>query len=165
MPTELTPEQYQALSTRGQNLKNRHIVLSADHYLGNDIQRVFKCEDGFGLNPEARGTAITGTWVYDGDLARISRFEIERFATEEEIEAAKELFARKQEQDTTPRPDDNEVVGWLVVSTISGRIHVVARTQQEAAEILDRARTADKTAELCLVDITREAYRKLRAFA
>lgn len=53
------------------------------------VSRMFKCEDGFGCSPNAWGTAIFGHFCIDGEKARVKGYDIERFATEEEIKQAK----------------------------------------------------------------------------
>jgi hypothetical protein len=75
----------EALSISGQSLVDR-IVLVNGHA---DPLRLFHCKGGFGCNPAAMGQAVFGTWLSDGKQERIDRYNVERFASDEEIEAGR----------------------------------------------------------------------------
>lgn len=48
-------------------------------------ERVFLAKDGFGCVPYTRGTAVMGVTPIDGAEFRMEGYDIERFATDEEI--------------------------------------------------------------------------------
>lgn len=58
-----------------------------------DPCKVFKCQGGFGCNPEAAGSAVFGTWIANGDADRIERGAIEGLATREDIKTAEDFAA------------------------------------------------------------------------
>lgn len=47
--------------------------------------RLFRVEGGFGTSPDTSGRAVFGVYLCDGEKARIDGYDIERFATEEEV--------------------------------------------------------------------------------
>jgi hypothetical protein len=47
----------------------------------------FRCEDGFGCFPHTSGTHISGVWLSDGEQGSIRGYDIDRYATEDEISA------------------------------------------------------------------------------
>lgn len=49
--------------------------------------RLFQARGGFGCQPETIGNAVIGTFLSDGEEARIEGFMVERFATPEEVES------------------------------------------------------------------------------
>lgn len=51
--------------------------------------RVFHAKGGFGCKPYLSGTGVFGQHLRDGDECRYERFQIERFATDEEVEATR----------------------------------------------------------------------------
>lgn len=55
--------------------------------------RAFRVDDGFGAKPYTAGQALLGEFLADGEQCRLEGWRVERFATDEEIEAAaKELI-------------------------------------------------------------------------
>ena len=73
------------------DLTNKYVVLDKKTYQGDILRRVFFCEDGFGTKPSTIGNAIFGYFVADGEKCRIEGYEIERLATDSEINDAKGL--------------------------------------------------------------------------
>jgi hypothetical protein len=79
------------MSIKGVDLKGKHVVIKADvlrpdyRDIGN---RIFLAKGGFGCSPTARGTAVFGTFVKDGNDDRMERYDIERLATDEEVQIA-----------------------------------------------------------------------------
>jgi hypothetical protein len=71
------------IPTTGQNLKGKLVVLSAEHYLGDEPARLFRCEDGFGCTPGLHGQAVFGVFMADGEKCRVERYEIEGVVAEE----------------------------------------------------------------------------------
>ena len=59
--------------------------------------RVFFMEGGFGLYSYTRGNAVIGFLLADGESFRAEKYQFERPATEQEIEAAWEFY--KQSED------------------------------------------------------------------
>lgn len=70
------------------DIEGRYVVIAEDR-MGEqyaDIKfRVFRAESGFGCRNFTIGTAVVGTTPYDNETFRIEGYEIERFATDEEI--------------------------------------------------------------------------------
>ena len=76
-------------------LASRYIILQSggrQGYKGNDIERVFYCESGFGCSSATSGNAIYGKFVFDGEECRIEGYEIERLATDKEVNQANILY-------------------------------------------------------------------------
>lgn len=63
-------------------LANKHVVLSPKFYKEPFI---FLCKGGFGCSPTSIGNCVVGTFIKDGEEARVERWQIYRLATEEEI--------------------------------------------------------------------------------
>lgn len=63
------------LPTRGEDLKDKTVLLSGMAYKGTWRDRLFHCESGFGCNPKASGTAVFGRFVCDGERTRVERYE------------------------------------------------------------------------------------------
>ena len=77
-----------------QEISGRYVVLKREYYKGDDpIERVFLCEGGFGCSDYTMGTAVIGIFVNDGSRHRVEGSEIERFATNEEVEEAKKRLS------------------------------------------------------------------------
>ena len=82
-----------------EDLTKKYVVLSRKYYKGdNPIERVFLCEGGFGCKSETMGYAVSGTFVFDGERIRAEGFEIERFATDDEVQEAKKEWLRRNPQ-------------------------------------------------------------------
>jgi hypothetical protein len=82
-----------------EDLTKKYVVLSKKYYKGdNSMERVFLCKGGFGCLPFTMGYAVAGTFVYDGTKTRVEGNEIERFATDEEVQEAMEEFRRRNPQ-------------------------------------------------------------------
>lgn len=47
----------------------------------------FRVEGGFGASPHTMGRALMGTFLSDGERARMEGYDVERLATEAEIAA------------------------------------------------------------------------------
>ena len=54
-------------------------------YASPPYYRLFRVEGGFGANPLTSGRAVFGVYLCDGEEAHIDGYDIERFATEEEV--------------------------------------------------------------------------------
>lgn len=70
------------IPTDGQDLEGKVVLLSAGSYVGDEKARLFRCEDGFGCKPYLRGQAVIGTFLADGEKARVARYEIEGIVDE-----------------------------------------------------------------------------------
>lgn len=85
-PKKVAPE----LSIIGKNLTDRWIVVKEEVIIPKyrDLRfRIARASGGFGCNPESMGRAVFCTYV-DGESVRWDRPDIERFATDTEVEAA-----------------------------------------------------------------------------
>lgn len=56
--------------------------------------RLFRAEGGFGLRPTTIGTALIGTFLADGEKARMEGYHIERLATADDCPECPECGAR-----------------------------------------------------------------------
>ena len=78
--------------TDKQDLHGKTVLLSSEFYRGSERQRLFRCEDGFGCSPFCHGQAVIGTFVSDGEKARVERWQIEGVV--EEVDTGPEETAR-----------------------------------------------------------------------
>ncbi len=79
-------------------LSGKYVVLRESSFneeddFSNPAKRVFLCGGGFGTSPLTQGTALQGQFVYDGENVRWHGYDVERLATDEEVEQAKGLFS------------------------------------------------------------------------
>ena len=77
-----------------EDLTGRAVVIDAAELkpeYADPVLRVFAVSGGFGAKSFTRGNAVYGAFVYDGEQCRMEGWMVERFATDEEIEAAKGL--------------------------------------------------------------------------
>jgi len=82
-----------------EDLTGKHVVLKRKYYKGDDpIERVFLCEGGFGCKSFTMGTAVIGVFIFDGCKSRVEGYEIERLATDGEVDIAKTKFFEKNPQ-------------------------------------------------------------------
>lgn len=63
----------------GIDLKGKTVLVRRDSFSPQyrDGDRRFKCAGGFGCSPTAIGTAVFGTFLSDGEEARINRSDVE----------------------------------------------------------------------------------------
>jgi hypothetical protein len=78
------------------NITEKHIILSSKYYQGDDIDRVFFCKSGFGCLSTTRGQAVFGLRESDGEEFRAEGYDVQRFATDSEVEEAKKRFELKR---------------------------------------------------------------------
>ena len=55
---------------------------------------------GFGCKPYTTGSALSGTFLSDGESARMEGYMVERLASEEEIEAARAVSSVANDPDS-----------------------------------------------------------------
>jgi len=69
-------------SISGEHLAGKVVILREDYFKPEyrHIDRRFKCSGGFGCDPNLAGTAVFGTFLADGEEARVSRGDILCFA-------------------------------------------------------------------------------------
>lgn len=87
----------QELSIDGVDLEGKHVLLREDVLAPewrDPTWRVALAKGGFGCHPGLRGKAVLVEHVRDGDSSRFERYEIERLATPEEVEAARSAGAK-----------------------------------------------------------------------
>lgn len=67
------------MSIVGIDLKGKTVIVRKGYFKPEyqDKDRRFRCEGGFGCNPEAMGTAVFGVFLLDDEQARISRGDVE----------------------------------------------------------------------------------------
>jgi hypothetical protein len=66
------------------------VVIFAQTYMSVPAtEHPFEVEGGFGARSFTSGNALMGTFLSDGEKARMEGYMVERYATEEEITAAK----------------------------------------------------------------------------
>lgn len=83
-----------------ENIEGRYVVLLPSYFksrtLAEDIrERVFLAEGGFGCTSNSMGNAVFGQFAVDGEETRVEGYELERFATDQEIDLA---FAERQKR-------------------------------------------------------------------
>lgn len=74
------------MNSLGKEIERKIVVLSYKRYKRNGCTRrpetrAFICRGGFGCSPHTGGTAVFGTFLVDGEEARIEGYDIERRAT------------------------------------------------------------------------------------
>jgi len=71
----------------GVDLKGKRVVLDPK-IVGAGVQEglgyIFRCDSGFGCNPNCSGQAVFGEFEVDQEATRINRGDILRLATEDE---------------------------------------------------------------------------------
>ena len=68
----------------GRDIKSGEaVVMSAEHYVGNREQRVFICQNGFGMLDETRGGKIFGYWLFDNEEDQVRGEEISKEETQQ----------------------------------------------------------------------------------
>lgn len=71
------------------NINGKYVVLKEKVYKGNMVSdRVFYCDGGFGADNITVGRAVFGHFAKDKTSDRVNGYDIERLATEQEIDAA-----------------------------------------------------------------------------
>ena len=82
-------------NTLNEDLTGRAVIIDAaemkQEYADNPARRLFVVSGGFGAKPYTSGGGLFGAFLFDGEQCRIEGWMVERFATDEEIEAAKAL--------------------------------------------------------------------------
>jgi hypothetical protein len=68
----------------GIDLQGKTVILRADRYKGDDKERTFVCEGGFGCRSFTMGQAIIGHFVSDGEECRIDGSDVDRLAEVEQ---------------------------------------------------------------------------------
>lgn len=71
------------------DLEGKVVVLRAEAYKGGVKARLFRCTGGFGCKPYTTGNAIFGTFLASGQDERVEGFEVERLATDAEVQGGK----------------------------------------------------------------------------
>ena len=72
------------------DLKGKTVVVSKKLFPKlSVIERVFEVSGGFGCRPANIGSALIGEFLNDGEQAKVDGLDIERLATEDEIEQAR----------------------------------------------------------------------------
>ncbi len=89
---------------QGHDLAGKVVVLSAEHYKGDQEARRFRCDTGFGCKPHSHGNAVFGQFMSDGERCRIERWQVESVEEGDRLDGLFEQLD-EQRQDT-----DNE--GW-----------------------------------------------------
>ena len=80
-----------SLTIKGKDLQGRVVILRQDYFEAGvtATDHPFKAEGGFGCRHFLIGQAVIGTFLDSGEHCRVERYEIDRFATDKEIAAAK----------------------------------------------------------------------------
>ena len=83
------------LNINDQDLAGRYIVIKETELSAayrKPMYAIAKANGGFGCSPTSMGRAVFCTHL-DGENVRWNRSEVERFATDKEVEAAKKEYA------------------------------------------------------------------------
>jgi hypothetical protein len=78
----------------GEDLTNRVVIIGAEHLkpkYAESYLRAFRVLDGFGAVPYTSGSAILGEVLSSGVKCRMEGWQVERYATEEEIALAESV--------------------------------------------------------------------------
>ena len=67
---------YPKLDARKEQLEGRVVLLSSEHYKGDDYARLFVVTGGFGCTPQIHGSAVFGFFLADGEKVRVERQEV-----------------------------------------------------------------------------------------
>lgn len=67
------------------NLEGQVVIFKKKYMTVPPLDHPFRVEGGFGASPSTIGRALFGTFLSDGEEARMEGFMVERLATEEEI--------------------------------------------------------------------------------
>jgi len=77
------------------DLTNRVVIIKQDVFPGrSEERRVFAVSGGFGCKPELTGCAVMGSFICNGESCRLDGYDMERFATDNDIQAALALKAK-----------------------------------------------------------------------
>ena len=79
-----------------ENITGKHVILQSKYYNGDTISRVFFAKGGFGCSPYTMGRSVFGILESRGLECRVGGDEIERFATNEEVEESKRLLVENR---------------------------------------------------------------------
>ena len=71
------------------DLTGKTVIFSQNYMKVPATEHPFLVSGGFGAKEYTSGRALFGTFLSDGEEARMEGFMVERLATEEEIETAK----------------------------------------------------------------------------
>lgn len=81
-------------NTLKEELEGRVVIIDAQHMkpaFDTPELRAFRVRGGFGASPVTQGNAIFGEFLSDGEKCRMEGWQVERFATEDEITAAEAI--------------------------------------------------------------------------
>jgi post-segregation antitoxin (ccd killing protein) len=65
------------------DLTGKVVVVMKKYYKGDERARRFLCEGGFGCSPSTNGNAIGGTFLIDGERARIEGWQVEKLSDDQ----------------------------------------------------------------------------------
>ena len=77
-----------------ENLTNRVVIIDAAQMkpeYNTPARRAFRVSGGFGASSFTSGNAIMGEFLMDGQRCHMEGWQVERFATDEEITAAEAI--------------------------------------------------------------------------
>jgi len=87
------------LSIDGKSIEKRYVVIKKEamkeEFKEPIENRIIFATGGFGTSPTTSGTKVFGYYVIDGVSTTTRRWHVERFATKEEVEKAKEQIKEK----------------------------------------------------------------------
>ena len=86
-------KKYKLTDISGQELSGKLVQLKKKFFRSNvdPEKELFVCENGFGCNPEARGSAVFGYFITDNSEFRVERYDIQGIVTEVDSELFKEI--------------------------------------------------------------------------
>jgi len=77
----------------GVDIKDKYVVLK-EHSNLSVARRVVLCKGGFGCSPQSMGSTVFAERVVEGQVCTYNRYDIERLATDEEVDEATKFFKR-----------------------------------------------------------------------
>ena len=68
----------------GENLTGKVVIVRKSFFRREFAEgdRIFKCESGFGCDPDSAGTKVFGTFLSDGEKTWIRRSDVEQVVDE-----------------------------------------------------------------------------------
>lgn len=76
-------------NTLNENLTDQVVIFKQEALRVPATEHPFRVTGGFGALPFTRGSALLGTFLSDGEKTRMDGWDVERLATQEEIDAVK----------------------------------------------------------------------------
>lgn len=133
------------MNSIGKNIEGQYVILKdeycSDRDKKNEEMRVYLAGGGFGCSPVTSGTCVTATQIATSLRMRLEGYMLDRIATPEEVDAAKEFFSEHPPRDMTFNEGD--------IQYREGKSPIVVVTEPFSFEVkIIGYKTKDKSIEL-----------------